>query len=92
MGVCDDPDYFYNYMDGLLEGMGATKDTVGQLHAHLVSHYTHYLNAFLLVLSERTKAWSWQCVHVALYDVMSWFGLLSRLYWLYCCRQKCMTV
>ena len=33
MGVCDDPDYFYNYMDGLLEGMGATKDTIGQLCA-----------------------------------------------------------
>ena len=29
MGVCDDPDYFYNYMGGLLEGMGATKDTIG---------------------------------------------------------------
>ena len=33
MGVCDDPDYFYNYMDGLLEGMGATQDTIGQLCA-----------------------------------------------------------
>lgn len=30
MGVCDDPDYFYNYMSGLLEGMGATLETTGQ--------------------------------------------------------------
>ena len=31
MGVCDDPDYFYDYMDGLLKGMGADKATTGQL-------------------------------------------------------------
>ena len=30
MGVCDDPDYFYKYMAGLLEGMGATRETIGQ--------------------------------------------------------------
>ena len=30
MGVCDDPDYFYNYMDGLLKGMGANKETTGE--------------------------------------------------------------
>ncbi|KAL3143276.1 hypothetical protein ABBQ38_002120 [Trebouxia sp. C0009 RCD-2024] len=30
MGVCDDPDYFYNYLGGLLEGMGATQETIGQ--------------------------------------------------------------
>ena len=29
MGVCDDPEYFYTYMDGLLKGMGADKDTTG---------------------------------------------------------------
>ena len=29
MGVCDDPQYFYDYIDGLLKGMGATKDTTG---------------------------------------------------------------
>ncbi|KAL3143275.1 hypothetical protein ABBQ38_002120 [Trebouxia sp. C0009 RCD-2024] len=29
MGVCDDPDYFYNYLGGLLEGMGATQETIG---------------------------------------------------------------
>lgn len=58
MGVCDDPDYFYNYMDGLLEGMGATKGTIGQLHAYLVSHHSHYPDALLLVVSERSKACS----------------------------------
>ena len=36
MGVCDDPDYFYNYMDGLLEGMGATKETIGKLDFHFL--------------------------------------------------------
>ena len=41
MGVCDDPDYFYDYMDGLLEGMGATKDTVGQLHT-MVTTQLHF--------------------------------------------------
>ncbi|KAL0039953.1 hypothetical protein WJX77_012639 [Trebouxia sp. C0004] len=29
MGVCDDPQYFYDYIDGLLKGMGVDKDTVG---------------------------------------------------------------
>lgn len=28
-GVCDDPDYFYDYIDGLFEGIGATPDVVG---------------------------------------------------------------
>lgn len=28
-GVCDDPGYFYDYIDGLFQGLGATKDTVG---------------------------------------------------------------
>lgn len=30
MGVCDDPQYFYDYIDGLLKGMGVDKDTVGE--------------------------------------------------------------
>lgn len=34
LGVCDDPQYFYDYIDGLLQGMGAAKDTVGQLCLH----------------------------------------------------------
>ena len=58
MGVCDDPDYFYNYMDGLLEGMGATKDTVGQLHAYPVSLHSHYSDEELLVATETVKVWS----------------------------------
>ena len=28
-GVCDDPDYFYSYIQDLLDGMGATPDVVG---------------------------------------------------------------
>jgi hypothetical protein len=28
-GVCDDPNYFYDFCDGLLEGMGATPAAVG---------------------------------------------------------------
>ncbi|EFN58625.1 hypothetical protein CHLNCDRAFT_34235 [Chlorella variabilis] len=28
-GVCDDPDYFHTFCDGLLEGLGATRDVVG---------------------------------------------------------------
>lgn len=55
MGVCDDPDYFYNYMDGLLEGMGATKDTIGQLHAYLISHHSRYPIALLPALYEKTQ-------------------------------------
>ena len=35
MGVCDDPDYFYNYMDVLLKGMGASKETTGALQIAL---------------------------------------------------------
>ena len=30
MGVCDDPQYFYDYIDGLLKGMGVDNDTVGE--------------------------------------------------------------
>ena len=26
-GVCDDPEYFYNYIDGLYEGLGWTGGT-----------------------------------------------------------------
>lgn len=29
-GVCDTPDIFYDNIDALLEGMGATPDTVGE--------------------------------------------------------------
>ncbi|DBA68980.1 TPA: hypothetical protein ACH3X2_013152 [Trebouxia sp. C0005] len=29
MGVCDDPQYFYDYIDGLLKGMGVDKHIVG---------------------------------------------------------------
>ena len=32
MGVCDDPQYFYDYIEGLLKGMGATQDTTGLSH------------------------------------------------------------
>ena len=28
-GVCDDPDYFYAYIDDLLAGVGATVDVIG---------------------------------------------------------------
>ena len=28
-GVCDDPQYFYSYIDGLYEGLGATPDRIG---------------------------------------------------------------
>ncbi|KAK9846172.1 hypothetical protein WJX84_010812 [Apatococcus fuscideae] len=28
-GVCDDPDYFYSYIDDLFQGLGATKEAVG---------------------------------------------------------------
>ena len=28
-GVCDDPPYFYDYIQGLLDGMGATAEAVG---------------------------------------------------------------
>jgi len=30
-GVCDDPDYFYDYIDGLYADMGATPAAVGAL-------------------------------------------------------------
>lgn len=30
MGVCDDPQYFYDYIDGLLKGMGVDKHIVGE--------------------------------------------------------------
>ena len=30
-GVCDDPDYFYDYIDGLYRDMGATPDVAGAL-------------------------------------------------------------
>ena len=29
-GVCDDPDYFYSYIDDLFQGLGATKEAVGE--------------------------------------------------------------
>lgn len=29
MGVCDDPDYFYSYIDGLLKGMGVDHTSLG---------------------------------------------------------------
>ena len=29
-GVCDDPDYFYDYIDGLYADMGATPALVGE--------------------------------------------------------------
>ena len=32
MGVCDDPRYFYDYIDGLLQGMGATQKATGVSH------------------------------------------------------------
>ncbi len=28
-GVCDDPNYFYSYMDELLQGLGASKQAIG---------------------------------------------------------------
>ena len=28
-GVCDDPDYFYDYINGLFRALGATPDNVG---------------------------------------------------------------
>jgi hypothetical protein len=28
-GVCDDPQYFYDYCDGLFAGLGATPELVG---------------------------------------------------------------
>ena len=31
-GVCDDPDYFYDYIDSLYADMGATPAAVGELH------------------------------------------------------------
>ena len=31
-GVCDDPAYFYDYIDGLFRGLGATPDVVGEVH------------------------------------------------------------
>ena len=29
MGVCDDPNYFYSYIDGLLNGMGVDHASLG---------------------------------------------------------------
>lgn len=55
LGVCDDPDYFYNYIDGLLEGMGATKETLGQPQRPL-SLYTRVTVCLLSV------SWAWCCL------------------------------
>lgn len=30
MGVCDDPQYFYDYIDGLLKGMGSDNSKTGR--------------------------------------------------------------
>ena len=30
MGVCDDPQYFYDYIDGLLKGMGCDNSKTGR--------------------------------------------------------------
>lgn len=35
-GVCDSPKYFYEYIDGLLSGLGATPEAVGASAAELV--------------------------------------------------------
>ena len=28
-GVCDDPDYFYGFIQGLLDGLGARREVIG---------------------------------------------------------------
>ena len=35
MGVCDDPTYFYGYIDGLLKGMGVDHASLGTLSIHI---------------------------------------------------------
>ena len=34
--VCDDADYFHEYMDGLFEGLGATPDVIGSRSRDMV--------------------------------------------------------
>lgn len=40
-GVCDDPDYFYDYIDGLYSGLGATPDVVGDSHPPLSTAHSN---------------------------------------------------
>ena len=36
-GVCDDPEYFYTFIQGLLDGIGATQGAIGGRH-HMAKH------------------------------------------------------
>ena len=61
-GVCDDPDYFYDYIDGLFQGLGATREAVGKLpsaqdalagNARMVSLSDHHITYPVSVMSGR---------------------------------------
>ena len=43
-GVCDDPDYFYDYIDGLYAGLGARPDVVGEPFQAFASKQAERLN------------------------------------------------
>lgn len=92
--VCDDPDYFYDYTQGLLDGLNAGVDSHDIVNIQNVSVYMTFKNILMNILMNgkqptlpTTTQWvgfelqaSWTIQEISTVEPANWFILLLGLF------------